>query len=67
MPAKIGLATGKEWIVEQGVAEAAGSMVGVNAFTRLETRAGPVYIFRAHVAYVEQVSQSVYERRDVVA
>lgn len=66
MPARIGLATGKEWVVEGNVDETASSMMGPDPFTIVEPQGRRVYIFRAHVAYVEDVPRSVYEQRPMV-
>jgi hypothetical protein len=67
MPARIGLSTGKEWVVEGTVDATASSMMGADPFTVIEAHAGDasmrVCVFRAHVAYVEDVPQSVYETR----
>ena len=61
MAARIGLSTGKEWIVEGTVDEVASSMVGTDPFTVVEAQGRRVYIFPAHVAYVEDQPASVYE------
>lgn len=62
MPARIGLSTGKEWVVEESVDETASTMMGPDPFTMIEAQDGMrVYVFRAHVAYVEDVHPSMFD------
>jgi hypothetical protein len=63
MAARIGLSTGKEFVVDGTVDEVASNMIGGDPFANVESNGRRVYIFRAHVAYVEDQPGSVYEER----
>ena len=66
MAARIGLATGKEWIVDRTVDQTASSVMRASPFTKIETRGGmTVYISRVHVAYVEEAPE--VDERPMVA
>jgi hypothetical protein len=67
MAAHIGLATGKDFIVEGTVDEVADKMIGADPRVMFESKGRRVYIFRAHVAYVEEQKPSVYERREAAS
>ena len=65
MAARIGLATGREWVVEGGVTAVAHSIRDGDPYTEVESQGRHLYIFRAHVAYVEEQPTSVHEQRGV--
>ena len=55
MTARIGISTGKEWVVEGTADEVVSKMIGDDPFAAVDDSDGRrVYIFRAHVAYVEE-------------
>jgi hypothetical protein len=62
MAARIGLSTGKEWVVEGSVTAVAHSIRDGDPYTKVESEGRHLYIFRAHVAYVEEQPPS-YEKR----
>jgi hypothetical protein len=63
MAARIGLSTGREWVVEGSVTAVARSIRDGDPYTKVESQGRHLYIFRAHVAYVEEQPTSVHERR----
>jgi hypothetical protein len=65
MAARIGLATGREWVVEGSVTAVAHSIRDGDPYTKVESQGRHLYIFRAHVAYVEEQPTSVHEQRRV--
>jgi hypothetical protein len=65
MAARIGLATGREWVVEGSVTAVAHSIRDGDPYTKVESQGRHLYIFRAHVAYVEEQPTSVHEQRGV--
>jgi hypothetical protein len=71
MAARVGLVTGKEYVVDGSVDEVFGSLTGKDPHTVLTVDDGGaekrVYVFRAHVAYVEDETPSVYEDRGIIS
>jgi hypothetical protein len=65
MAARIGLSTGREWVVEGSVTAVARSIRDGDPYTKVESQGRHLYIFRAHVAYVEEQPTSVHEQRGV--
>jgi hypothetical protein len=65
MAARIGLSTGKELVVEGSAVAVARSIKDGDPYTQVRSEGRGLYIFRAHVAYVEEQPASVYEQRGV--
>jgi hypothetical protein len=65
MAARIGLSTGKELVVEGSAVAVARSIKDGDPYTQVQSEGRGLYIFRAHVAYVEEQPASVYEQRGV--
>jgi hypothetical protein len=65
MAARIGLSTGKELVVEGSAVAVARSIRDGDPYTHVESQGKRLYLFRAHVAYVEEQQASVYEQRGV--
>jgi hypothetical protein len=74
MAARIGLTTGKEYVVQGTVDDTASSLIGRgDPFTVIDVvedgeTSKRVCVFQAHVAYVEEELErrSVYEERSIV-
>jgi len=67
MPARVGLATGKEYLLDGSIDEVFKSlMAGPHTLltVRIEGEERRVYVFQAHVAYVEEEKSSMHEDRD---
>jgi len=63
MAARIGLSTGKEWVVE-GTADEVVKQIGRSSDPfPFESQGRSVHVFGAHVAYVEEEPASVQEER----
>ena len=67
MAARVGLVTGKEYVVEGSVDEVFGTLIGGDPHTLItvDDAGNPkrVYVFRSHVAYVEEELPSRHEGR----
>ena len=62
MAARIGLSTGKELVVEGSAVAVARSIKDGDPYTHVQSEGRGLYIFRAHVAYVEDQPTSVHEQ-----
>jgi hypothetical protein len=65
MAARIGLSTGKEWVVEGSVDDVLMDISkGLNPI-RVESQGKRVYLFFDQLVYVQEEQASVYEQRGV--
>ena len=58
MATRIGLSSGKEFLVDSDVGDVASKIVGTDPYLVFGADGSRVYIYRAHVAYVEDAGAS---------
>ena len=65
---RIGSAGGKELVVDGAVNDVADQVIAGQPFSVIDSSGGRVYVFQAHVAYIEEgvARQHPYQRRGML-